>query len=203
MVVMVVEKIDHWTGLRYNVSSGIARSAAQFSGGSAMIRLAASWILLSTAAFHCAGSPALADSPPAISPFLVRVQSTKWPLPTRNPPPRVEWDDQGRVVSLWLDGVTLLADDIDNIRSYKQLKRLSLSLTTISDEELARLADLPRLEGLRLNYTAIGDNGVASLAKFPKLKSVCMFRVQASSATVQALKRERRQLAIGYVQLGN
>jgi hypothetical protein len=205
---MVVQKIDHWTGLGYNVSSGAAWCTAQFTGGSAMersalSRLATAMILLSIATSHYARSTVLGDSREWISPFLVRVQSTKWPLPTRNPPPRVERDDEGRVVSLWLDGVELEAGDIDIIRSFKQLKRLSLSLTEISDDQLARLADLPRLEGLRLNHTAIGNNGVASLATFPKLKSVCMFRVPASPAAVQALKRERGQLAIGYVHLGN
>jgi hypothetical protein len=144
-----------------------------------------------------------ADSREGTSPLLIRAQLTKWPLPTRNPPPRIERDEHGRVVSLMLDGMLLEPGDVDMIRSFRHLKRLSLSYTTISDQELARLADLPRLEGIRLNYTGIGDDGVASLAKFPQLKSVCMFKVHASPASVRALKAERRQLGIGYVPLGN
>jgi hypothetical protein len=101
-----------------------------------------------------------------------------------------------------LDGIKLEAGDIDIICSFRQLERLGLSHTTISDQELAKLADLPRLHGLRLNYTAIGDDGVAGLAKFPKLKSVCMFHVHASPDAVRALKKERPQLGIGYVPLG-
>jgi hypothetical protein len=158
-------------------------------------------ILFSLAQWHIAPSALFADSGEAISPFLVRVQMTKWPLPTRDPPPRLERDEHGRIVVLWLDGVKLEPGDIDIIRSFRQLRRLGLSYTTISDQQLAALADLPRLEGIRLNYTAIGDEGVASLAKFPKLKSVCMFRIPATPQAVQALKRERKQLSIGYGSL--
>jgi hypothetical protein len=144
----------------------------------------------------------LADSREAISPLLIRAQATKWPFPTANPPPRIERDEEGRVVALFLDGVNLETGDIEIIISFRQLQRLSLSHTTISDRDLARLANLPRLQGLRLNYTAIGDDGVASLARFPKLKSVCMLQVQASPEAVRALKREQRQLSIGYVPIG-
>jgi hypothetical protein len=133
----------------------------------------------------------------------VRALQTKWPLPTPNPPPRIERDDEGRIISLQLDGVKLEPGDIDIIRSFRHVERLSLSYTTVNDGELAKLADLPRLRGLRLNYTAISDEGVASLASFPKLKSVCMFRVPASPIAVQALKRERRELGIGFTSLGN
>jgi hypothetical protein len=168
-----------------------------------MTRLVIATIFLSLAPFYYSGSTALADSRESISPFLVRALQTKWPLPTRNPPPRIERDDAGRIISLQLDGVALEAGDLDTICSFRHVERLSLSYTTINDRELARLADLPRLRGLRLNYTAIGDEGVASLARFPKLKSVCMFRVLASPSAVQALKRERRELGIGYTSLGN
>jgi hypothetical protein len=164
-----------------------------------MARLTVATILFTLAQWHFSASVLLADSGEAISPFLVRVEMTKWPLPTRNPPARIERDEHGRIVVLWLDGVKLEQGDIDIIRSFRELRRLGLSYTTISDQELARLADLPRLEGIRLNYTAIGDDGVANLAKFPKLKSACMFRIPASPQAVQTLKRERKQLAIGYV----
>jgi hypothetical protein len=160
-------------------------------------------VLLLVGLVHSTATPVSADSREAISPLLIRAQLTKWPLPTRNPPPRIERDEEGRVVSLMLDGMQLEDGDVDMVRSFRHLKRLSVSYTTISDEELAILADLPRLEGLRLNYTAIGDNGVASLAKFPKLRSVCMFKVQASPAAVRALKAERQKLGIGYVPLSN
>jgi hypothetical protein len=174
----------------------------ELAGGNKMARLSIAIVMLLFWVLHCATLPVLADSREAISPLLVRAQLTKWPLPTRNPPPRIHRDDQGRIVSLFLDGVELEAGDIDAILSFRQLERLSLSLTTISDRDLARLADLPRLQGLRLNHTAIGDDGVASLAKFSQLKSVCMFRIQASRKAIQALKHERRELAIGYVPFG-
>jgi hypothetical protein len=167
-----------------------------------MARLCTKVILL-FAAILGASSSAFADSREAISPLLIRAQATKWPFPTANPPPRIERDEEGRMVALFLDGVELEAGDIDILLSFRQMERLSLGLTTVSDRDLARLAALPRLQGLRLNYTAIGDDGVASLAKFPKLKSVCMLRIPASPEAVRALKRERRELSIGYTPLGN
>jgi hypothetical protein len=168
-----------------------------------MARLAIGISVLLLASFHFAAfpAPARADSRDKISPLLVRALSTKWPTAMRNPPERIQRNDAGKVVRLWLDGVQLEPGDIERICSFKELERLSLSYTSISDQELARLADLPRLQGLVLSNTAIGDDGVAGLAKFPELKSVCMFRVHASPEAVRALGRERK-LAIGYAPLG-
>lgn len=168
-----------------------------------MTRLSTGAFLVVAALAAFMATSVFADSREAISPLLVRAQLTEWPLPTRNPPLRIERDEHGRIVSLMLDGMLLESGDVDTVRSFRHLKRLSLSYTTVSDQELAILADLPRLEAVRLNYTAIGDDGVASLAKFPQLKSVCMLKVQASPAAVRALKAERQKLGIGYVPLSN
>ena len=67
-----------------------------------MARLTMATILFTMAQWHVAASVLLADSGEAISPFLVRVEMTKWPLPTRNPtmgtPPQEEPDFHDTVI---------------------------------------------------------------------------------------------------------
>jgi hypothetical protein len=132
--------------------------------------------------------------------LLVRALTTKWPTATARPPDRIERNEAGQIVTLRLEGVKLVADDIEQIRSFRQLARLGLSYTNVSDSDLDSLAALPQLEGITLNYTEIGDDGVAALARFPKLKAACLARVRASPAAVRALKDERPKLSIGYSQ---
>ncbi len=160
----------------------------------AALRLA---ILLSLVC-SCIAPPAVADSPDRLLRFLLRVEGTKWPNAPRNPPARITRNEDGEIVTLLLDGVRLEPGDLDVVRRLVHLERLSLNATSITDEQLATLDCLPRLQGLQLNRTEIGDDGVASLANFPELKSVCLGGVRATRPAVNALKRERPRLALGY-----
>jgi hypothetical protein len=139
-----------------------------------------------------------ADSPDRLWPFLLRVEGTKWPNATRNPVERIKRNEDGEIVTLLLDGVHLEPSDLEIVWRLDHLERLSLNATSITDEQLAALTRLPRLQGLQLNRTGIGNEGVAKLATFPKLKSVCLGGVRATNVAVQALKRERPRLSIGY-----
>ena len=140
------------------------------------------------------GPIARADSPDVISSFLVRVELTKWPTAMRKPPARIERNGDGQVVLLRLDGMQFETGDVETIRSFQHLVRLSLNSTTITDDDIKTLAALPNLEGLSLNRTAIGDAGVESLAKFPKLKSLCLGGVNVSPVSIRRLKAERPRM---------
>ncbi|QDU98046.1 hypothetical protein [Lignipirellula cremea] len=57
----------------------------------------------------------------------------------------------------------------DDVASFRELRSLNLSSTAISDAGVAKLAALPHLETLDLAFTAITDKGLQSIARMPAL----------------------------------
>jgi mono/diheme cytochrome c family protein len=67
------------------------------------------------------------------------------------------------------------------------LVAVALSGTSVTDEDLALLADAPRLVRLDLGDTAVGDAGVRLLGALPELGSLVLWHTQVGDATLERL----------------
>jgi hypothetical protein len=157
-------------------------------------------LVICLSVFVASGPDDTRDAAPV---FLARLDATPWPTAWRNPPNRVERDVQGRIVLLRLDGMKLQPGDLQVLRGFVHLQRLSFNSTNLDDSQLKSLRGLPGLVGLSLNRTSITDRGVESLAEFPQLKTLCLGSVKVSRQAVQMLKEKRPKMAIGYSPSAN
>lgn len=96
-------------------------------------------------------------------------------------------------------GVKLSAADLANIAKLKNLKRLHLEHTTVTDETLVPVIGLANLEYLNLFDTAVTDAGIGQLAGLKKLKSLYLFQTKTTDEGVAAL---RKSLPNTYIDTG-
>ena len=73
----------------------------------------------------------------------------------------------------------------------RNLARLHLERTAVTDAGLAALNDLPDLEYLDLYGTAITDAGLERLQELPRLKQVFVWQTHVTPAAAQAFMRAR------------
>jgi hypothetical protein len=144
------------------------------------------------------GSDQAAVSPSLdlVGPFLVRVgNATALPGRARS---RIERDEQGEVVRLYLDRLDLQAADYAALAHLPELCTLSLRGTGATSGDLASLQELTKLESLVLTETQIDDDVLPHLLALPALKTLCLLGVDVSSEAVSELKRLRPKLGLGY-----
>lgn len=143
---------------------------------------------------------ALATSGGDVSPdFLTRVERTELRV-NGKPINRVEKDDQGNIIHLWLDGMRLTSEDVRAIATIASLQRLSLRRTNVADGDLEHLQNLKSLKSLVLTGTEISDDAIPSVARIPSLRSLCLGDVRISPEAISELKKQRPGLSLGYSQ---
>lgn len=108
-----------------------------------------------------------------------------------------------QVVHLRLSGQPVSNTDLTYLASLKNLTRLNLDHTRLTDEGLGTLAALPNLEQLNLYGTAVTDKGLDVLARYPNLKVVYLWQTQTSPEGIRRLQQARPNLKIetGTLQL--
>ena len=73
---------------------------------------------------------------------------------------------------------------------------VSLDGTTVSDDDLAKLASLSLLQGIDISRTGITDAGLSHLEAMPQLRYINAQRTGLSELAVRELKRRRPSLVI-------
>lgn len=85
-----------------------------------------------------------------------------------------------------------------NISQYKNLERLHLDYSNVSNEDLKSLSDLPKLNYLNLYSTKISDEGIAALIACKSLKKVFLGSTKVTKAGVEKLQAANPELTIIY-----
>ncbi|MEZ0483092.1 c-type cytochrome domain-containing protein [Fibrella aquatica] len=108
-----------------------------------------------------------------------------------------------QVVHLRLSGQPVSNADLTYLTSLKNLTRLNLDQTRLTDEGLGTLASLPNLEQLNLYGTVVTDKGLDVLTRYPNLKVVYLWQTQTSPEGIRRLQQARPNLRIetGALQL--
>jgi hypothetical protein len=102
--------------------------------------------------------------------------------------PKYELDNNGRVMSLTINGRRIEHSSALEIRKLTELRNLDLYGVTISTNSLEALCGLDRLEGLGLGATNITDDGLEHLKGLPSLQWLWLPSKGISEAKVAALK---------------
>ena len=71
---------------------------------------------------------------------------------------------------------------------FRNLTRLHLNHTRVSDDGLKQLVSLQHLEYLNLYGTAVTDAGLQSLARLPKLRTLYVWQTAVSESGLERLK---------------
>jgi hypothetical protein len=74
------------------------------------------------------------------------------------------------------------------IRDWKNLKRLNVRGTRISDGTLAIVSGLTQLEALDISYTQVTDNGLDGLVPLTKLKELSIGRSKLNKSALEVLR---------------
>ena len=82
----------------------------------------------------------------------------------------------GQLRCLTVDGGDITVDDAREIAKLQNLRELTLSLVSVTDESLQPFGELPNLEQFSLKHRGTGPNrtaaGVSILARLPKLRAL-------------------------------
>jgi len=111
--------------------------------------------------------------------------------------------EEGQIVWVRLDGMTLAPDDFRLLGSIPTLRRLSFYRTNVTDKDLAHLRGLTKLEGIVLTNTEVTDKAIDELNHLPALRSCCLGNVQITPAGIEKLKEQFPKLSLGYSQRKN
>ena len=101
-----------------------------------------------------------------------------------------------QIVWLKLTGTRITDQAANTLIQLKNLQKLHLENTTISDATLQKIKDLPRLMYLNLVGTKITDQGLKELAAAKKLTSLHLWKTNVTEAGVSALKQANAALEI-------
>jgi Leucine-rich repeat (LRR) protein len=69
------------------------------------------------------------------------------------------------VVGIVLQGTPITDEDLENLTTFPQLRRLDLSNTAITDVGLINLLELTQLQSLKLTGTRVTDRGIRNLQR--------------------------------------
>lgn len=118
--------------------------------------------------------------------------------------PRVVRDKDRQVIRLFLNGMTLSAAELAELKNHKRLKALVLFRTNITDHDLKHVEACKNLEHLNLTSTQVTDAAVESILKLGKLKTVCLGNVKIAPEALDKLRAQNRRrdepLRWGYSQ---
>jgi len=91
-----------------------------------------------------------------------------------------------QVAYLSLDRLPLTDEDLAPLAKFKNLNRLRLNGTKVSEKTVALLSKLAHLESLNLYDTDINDEVFAHLQRFPALKRLYLWQTKVSSEAADA-----------------
>jgi hypothetical protein len=74
-------------------------------------------------------------------------------------------DPERPVVGIVLQGTPITDEDLENLTTFPQLRRLDLSNTAITDVGLINLLELTQLQSLKLTGTRVTDRGIRNLQR--------------------------------------
>lgn len=83
-----------------------------------------------------------------------------------------------------------------DLQSFKNLERLHLDGSTVTDRNLTALQALDKLKYLNLYNTAITDKAVDSLLKIPALTKVFLNQTKMSNEAVERLRRKKPSMQV-------
>jgi len=115
---------------------------------------------------------------------------------------RIERNSAGTVTGVYLRGAWVSDSDLEALRPMKELVRLDLALSRISDQGLLRLRDLRHVADLDLYYAEqITDEGASALKDW-KLVRLNLKGTKITDTTLELLSRmpTLTVLDIGYAQ---
>lgn len=105
-------------------------------------------------------------------------------------------DVQAYVGYLNLAGSTLSEDLLEIIAGMPQLRQLMLQNSSVTDQDLAQLADLKTLEVLNLYGTAVGDQSASTLRGFSQLQRVYTWQSGWSPAGIAQVQEALPALTV-------
>ncbi len=102
------------------------------------------------------------------------------------------------IVELDLSGLPLGAIEMEVVAKCKNLERLEVDQTSITDEELAKLAGLNKLKHLKAYGTKITDESLPVIKRFKTLKTLYIWDTNISEPAIIQLKKEMPILHVNY-----
>lgn len=99
---------------------------------------------------------------------------------------------------IWLDLSSLEIPEtfFERLPQFKNLERLHLDGTNISDAQLMQLSSLTQLNYLNLFDTQISNASIPTLGQFPKLKKVFLAQTSVTKAGAQSLAKMQPELEV-------
>lgn len=111
--------------------------------------------------------------------------------------PRVVRDDDGHVIRLLLNDITLSPEDVAGLSRLEHLRSLVLLRTGFTDGDLEKLTGCRRLEHLNLTSTEVTDDAIDTILRFKNLTTLCLGNVRISPQAVEKLRERNRESASG------
>lgn len=110
-----------------------------------------------------------------------------------------------QVVSLTLSGMPLAADDRDVLKTFTNLRELTVNDTPVDDAWCEVLSNLPKLQTLSVSGTAVTEAGLSTLLTASALRAVYVWNTAVDTAAVERLQQAHEHIRIesGYVDDGD
>ena len=124
--------------------------------------------------------------------IVVRAEKTELRLSHDKVVTRVERDSEGNVTGLRLDEMQLSPMDAAELGQIKHLRRLVLSRTNFTDDDLAHLKRCGSLEHLNLSSTEVTNDAIDTILDLKRLKSLCLGDVDITPDAIGKLKEFNR-----------
>lgn len=99
---------------------------------------------------------------------------------------------------IWLDvgGLELQASFFEQLTAYRNLERLYLNGTNVSDANVAKLKALTKLNYLNVFSTKLTDHSLGTLKAMPNLKQVFLGETKVTKAGVKSLRSAKPDLEV-------
>ena len=147
-----------------------------------------------------AADPAAEAKPqPELDAFLARLELQPF-IYDKQVHPRVVRDPDGNIIRLSLNEYVFVDDDWRAIEKIETLQSLGLFKSSVTNDDLARLAGLPKLSGIVLSSTEVTDEAIIHVANIASLRSACLFDVRITPEGKAKLKSLRPDIGVGYHQ---
>jgi hypothetical protein len=101
-----------------------------------------------------------------------------------------------QVVELKFTNQPLGDNQLQSLAVFRNLKKLQLERTGITDESMSTLGRCPNLESLNLYGNAITDKGLEALTLCNKLRKLYLWQTATTSSGMEALKKTNPELDI-------
>ena len=100
------------------------------------------------------------------------------------------------LVKLSLSRTSVANEDLEKLKLLPSIEYLDLSRTDISDEGMAHIAEMPNLSYLNLRDTDVSDQSIEQLSRMENLKQVYLWGSQFTAPGVVALQKRLPKAAV-------